>query len=344
MATIEEIESAFGAEEPGEEEVSAPPAESADTADPKEEEVKPEEGEEPKPEEEPAKPVEPAQEAPTAEQLAARVAELEKINNGLLQAKTASSAKARQAQEALQAAQEQLKLVQAQPKPDPKPEEETRQPVDRLKVEFDEDGNPYVPVESLPVNQDLTQKVSELEKQLSDTAQNLKVSQEERVRAETLKNFLSEKDGYQEAYVQVKDQWEYIRRELFEQIVASKGLPKPQTQAEALEIASDPDFQAAFKTKFPTGDAESVMQAYLFGGRYFERKALDAILEKQTPPSTHKPLPTDKPQPLATVTGASQAGDDDDLQKYADMSMDDFLAMKPEQEARMDRLMKEKGY
>ncbi len=338
MATKEEIEEMVGADEPvGTEETTdktgednaAPPAESVDADDGKEDEHPPDPG-------------------VTTEQLNARIAELEKINNGLLQAKTASSAKARAAQEQLQETQRQIDLLKTRldgdaQKKDKAPEASAQRQMDRLTVDFDENGVPFIPAEGLPVNKDLEQKVAALEQELSQTAQSIRASQEQREEAENLRALLAEKDGYQEAFAQIKDQWDYLSGGFFDQFVVANELPEPRTRDDALEIAANEKFQAAFRAKFPNGDAESVIEAFTSKKPYYKRRALNMALKAQTPQPTHTPLPKDKPQSLSTISGANHAGDDDDLQKFADMSVEDFLSLSPEQERRMNRLMKEKG-
>ncbi len=293
--------------------------------------------------------VKPDDSAPPAEEDtkdADRISELEKMNNGLLQAKTAAMAKVDKSGESLTAANDRIRALEEQIKiqaaiPAAAPVE--NKPVENVSVEYDDEGNAFIPAKNLPVDTSQADKIAALEAKLAKTANALESSNQNRLQEEYTKSFLGEKEGYKEAYTEVMEQWTYLKTELFDQFVSSKGIAPPKTQAEALEIASNPEFQTAFKSKYPQGDVESVLQAGLYQNRYYEKKALDTVLAQRVPASTHAPIPTDKPLPLGTVPGSNQAIEENSLAEYSDMSMEDFLLMTPEKETRMNRLLQEKG-
>jgi hypothetical protein len=272
-----------------------------------------------------------------------QVEELKKINNGLLQAKTASSSKASKAQEELQAAKLQLqRYEESQKQQGP----EKKESVDRLAVEFDDDGNPFIPASNIPVPDAIRQEVAALKQQLFETTNNLRKTQAQRDEAEALQNLLSQKDGYDEAFVKFQEQWNYVKDELFDQFVHANNLPVPRSQAEALDIATSPEFQKAFSAKYPGSDVAAVMEAGLMGdpkqSPYYLRKALDTLSRKKVDPS-HKPL-GDKPSSVSTMSDAGPPlGESDDLQQFADMDMEDFLKLTPAQESRLNVLLKQKG-
>ena len=341
MLTDEQINLMVGETEPDEtEEV----AETKETVTPEENKGEPKE-EQVTGEEVPAPPAD-----KTAEQLLeeerARIAEIERVNNGLLQAKTSAMQKYQKTLSELQSTQEQLKALQEQArlKDEAKIVDAGSQNIDRLKVEFDDEGNAYVPAGSIPVNADLVKKIEALELQLSQAANKL---QEDRVKAEYEGSLLSEKEGYKTAIKDLKEQWDFVKNGLFDQFVREKEIQFSSNtdvaKAQALEVAMSPEFQKAFYAKYPNGDIETLMQAGIYSGKYYERKALDAVLSKKQPVSTHKPLPGDKPLPLATATGTGMAQEIDDLNKFANMTPEEFLRMSPDEERRMNRLLKEKG-
>jgi hypothetical protein len=301
------------------------------------------------------KPAPPADEVPqkTAEELLQekeeRLAELERVNNGLLQAKTSAMAKSNKYQEELSAKEERIRALEQEialaraTKPNDQ-DPIADQVIDKISIDFDEEGNAFVPVDRIPANKDLAKKIQDLEAELNATKHNLQTSKEASLKEEALNGFLSEKDGYKEAFPVFQEQCTYMSS-LFDQFVKENEINFPTDKAsaldKALEISTDPKFQTSFKAKYPNSDPEAVMQAYLHGSKHYTRKALNSIVGVKVP-SSHKPLP-DKPLPLATVAGASQAKDTESIDKYANMDIEDFLRMSPEEERRMNRLLKEKG-
>jgi len=332
MATDEDINEMFGEEETPEP-VKTTEGESADPVDPG---VKPEDS---------ATPAEEAPEPTPEEVAAARITELEKMNNGLLQAKTSAMQKVDKSGESLASANERIKALEEQVKIQqvPKPDPVEDKPIENVKVEYDEEGNAFIKAENLPVDKSNAKKVAELETRLEQATTDLATSTLERKQAEYTQSFLNEKEGYKEAFVEVKEQWDYIKGELFNQFIVSQDIKPPTTQAEALEISANPEFQKAFKAKYPTGDVESIMQAGLYQNKYYEKKALETVLAQKVPKSTHKQLPDDKPLPLASVPGSNQAQEEDSLDKFANMDMEDFLRMSSEDEIRMNRLLENRG-
>jgi len=280
-----------------------------------------------------------------------RLSELEKVNNGLLQAKTSAMAKANKyhgeltsAQSRLSALEQELELAKASVV---KPTEITgSQPIDKIVVDFDEDGNAFIPADKIPANIELSKKIQSLESELNAAKQYVKSTENKKLTDEALNGFLNEKPGYKEAFPVMQEQFNYLSS-LFDQYVQENGVDFPKNKSDAqdlaLEISTNPKFQTAFNAKYPAADSEIVMQAYLSGSKHFARKALDKIVGNNSQSSSHKPFPTDKPLPISTVAGANMAKDVDSLEKYAGMDMEDFLRMSPEEERRMNRLLKEKG-
>lgn len=331
--TDEEMEEMVGVEEA---------EEAPETKEETEENVETVEEPETGDEEDPAPPAE--DEPPDIAALETRIQELESINHGLLKAKTSSQASKQSIQEAYQREQERVAALEAKIKElnQPAPAEQDKQVPDKIEVQFDDEGNAFIPGDKLPVDHSQAQKVKELESRLLSAKEDLDNIRVQAAQQAELKNFLSENEKYAEVMPQAQEQWSYLKDELFDQFITAKNLPAPESPAQALEIAATPEFQKAFKSKYPDSDPEVIMQAGLTGEKYYQRKALNMLIEqKERTKSSHTPLPTDKPPSLSTVTGASTQSDENtDLQKYADMTMEDFLRMTPEEERRMNDLLK----
>lgn len=294
---------------------------------------------EPKPEEN----QEEVPEEPTADET--RIAELEKINNGLMQAKTASQASKGKAQEDLASTREQLKAAQEELRIAklPKESEPSKPLPEKLKVEFDDEGKAFIDPANFPVDLDQARKIKDLESKVVQGEKNLEAARVQTAQAENLKVFFAENEGYAEANDMYQEQWNYMRTELFPQYLEANNIPAPTTQVGAIEISASPEFIKSFKSKFPEGNPETIMEAGLYNTKHYARKAFDSLLKKKAPDSQHKQIPTDKPLPLGTAPGGTIHQDDDTLQRYADKSMEDFLLQSPEEDAKMDRLMIQKG-
>lgn len=283
------------------------------------------------------KPVPSTEPVPEIDQLNNQLVETKKINNGLMQAKTTAMRKHQESSKAVEVLTNELNNMKSyiESLQNPQIDSSGPQKVDKTEVLFDDDGNAYI--ENLPDNPKLVNKIVELEQEIIKFNNSLSASKEETLQAESLSSFLNEKEGYKEAFPEVRDQWQYIKTDLFNQFVDANDINPPETKNQALEIMTSDGFKKAFSAKYPTADIDSVIQAGVHGGKYYERKALDAVLSKKTV-SSHDPLPSDKPQSLSTVSGESDFGDEGFLERVSNMPFDEFLNLTPTEEARYNRL------
>jgi hypothetical protein len=351
MVTEQDIDNMLGEDEAEGQEVEVKEVKDQEEGEVQEQEVKNDEQEETETGDAKATPAPELTPEQIIEQQNERLKELEKVNNGILQAKTSAAARARQAQEESQALKEKLAALEKQIELTKAAKADTEkvdgeQKIDRIQVDFDDDGNAFVPIDRIPANNDLVKKLQTLESELNQTKHTLTETQRQRELQESMNDFLSQKDGWKEAFPVLQEQSQYLSA-MFDQFVNQNQIDMPSDRQAAkdiaYEIASHPSFQSQFRAKYPDGDPERVMQAYLNGGKYYTAKALDAIAAAKKPVSAHKPLPKSKPAALGTVIGSGTGKETESLEKYADMDLDDFLRLSPEEERRMERLLKEKG-
>jgi len=137
--------------------------------------------------------------------------------------------------------------------------------IDRLKVEVDDDGNAFIPVDdtlkSLIAAQNSGSTNKEVE-ELRRTVEQDKIFRDEEADFQVKKNaIIGEDPAYVPAYDQISKAYDWFNNRLVE-YQKDNRIPGFVSTPEALDIADQENFEQEFKKEFPTVDMEKAARLY----------------------------------------------------------------------------------
>lgn len=282
-----------------------------------------------------------------SDDLVKRLTELEVSNRGLVKALSAQRTHRQDLQSKMDEVTDVLKAVVQQAGSDPKDvslAKDIQKAVNKIQIEYDESGNPYLSTEALSKYEsstikDLKDKIERLE---NATVSILSKTTED----ENLNRFLSEKEGYRDAYKIVTDAWMYLKDVAFDADRIARGLPQPTSIDDALDMALTSDtLKADFAKRFPTVDMESVMEAHLLKTPRYMKKALNSVLNtpKKEANTVKDILDINKPTSLTQVNTSGGTNNESLLARIANMKPEDFNKLDAATMAKIDKLLEQFG-
>jgi len=285
----------------------------------------------------------PADDKSSTPDIAAKLAELEKGNKGLLSALTAERRERQNISAQLDEFKDVLKAVVDQSAGKPEYDEALQKiedKIEKISLDFDESGSPYISAEKLAAFESATVKAlkTEIDQLKAVTSSMVQVKTED----EFLRKLLSENENYTPAYKTLNDAWLFLKDEAFDPDREARGLPKPVSVDEAIEMALGSDtLKATFAAKFPGVDLESLMEAKLLQKPRYLRKALNKV-QVQTK-SSHTPLDLGRPTPLGSASSFGGDNNESLLKRIAEMSPRDFNKLDAKTIEKIDKLMEKFG-
>ena len=219
-------------------------------------------------------------------------------------------------------------------------------PVNRFKVEVDDDGTAYVPVDdalksfiasqvSVP---DTSQKVEELERTIE---QDRAMREEEQAFQEQVESIVGEDVAYAPAFKEISEAYQWFNARVIDYQKENK-LPGFVPTGDAIDIAVRNEWEQDFKKEFPTLEMRSA--ARLYDGQDDFRSALKgaAVTDGKKAPgksaaSNLKDI-AGKASTLASVRNQKGTGGSLTLDEIAERS-DEIPDMSDEDVAKLHRLM-----
>jgi len=279
----------------------------------------------------------PGEDDDTSTDVAAKLAELEDSNRGLVKSLTAQ----RGIRQDLQGQLDGIKEALDQFKTNAENNTGTVDDVGTsIPINFDDEGNPFLDPANLPTTQNadiqaLQQEINALRATTNATA----IETNERA---ALNNLLGEKEGYTKAHEEVTKAWTYLKDDIFDAYLVEKGIQAPKTADQAIDIAmGSKKIGEQFTKKFPTLNMESVLEAHLIATPRYLRKALDLALVDAS--SSHESLDLTKPTSLAAANSSGGDSAESLLSRVANMSNDEFGALDTKTMEKIDRLLAQAG-
>lgn len=189
------------------------------------------------------------EEAESQELLQERLKRLEIANKGLIKATQAERAKRHNLEEQIQQVTEKINAAAMSRK------SEEEEEVPGIKVEFDDEGNAYVPRDKL---QTISNKDREYQEKIDRLEYNDLLT-----RAEQAKNLVFQKvsNDYKEGVTLVQKQWNDLN-EIFSTYIENNGIEIPKDSDGVADILFSEDVTSAFKKKHPTGDIDDLVDVY----------------------------------------------------------------------------------
>lgn len=156
-------------------------------------------------------------------------------------------------------------------------------------VEFDEDGNAFLPAENMQAMLTPYQKkIMELEQRLSATSGQIEQKHEEN---KVIQQILSEDEQYPTAYRKYQAAREWANQKVID-FQLDNNLQGPMTPEQALDYVFDETLETEFTQAFPGADLEAVIG----NSKRAFRKALKSFKVKPTEEPIEKPI-ADKKTP-----------------------------------------------
>jgi len=209
-------------------------------------------------------------------------AELEKVNKGLYGSMKAE----REERQDLSGRLEGITQVfseslgkRGEKTEDPEADKAGKLSVDRLKVEVDDDGNAFIPVDdslrNLIAAQNSGSSKEELEELKHEVSQDRAFRESEKAFEDQKRAIIGEDPAYAPAFEQIDKAYQWFNGRLVE-FQKENRIPGFVSTGDALDIAVEEDFESEFKKEFPTLDM--VKTARMYDGKSdFKRSLKSAV-------------------------------------------------------------------
>jgi len=288
----------------------------------------------------------------TLEGLQAEMSELKRANTGLVHALTDERSKRQKHEGKLQGISETFaKALEARKEQEeiPPVPQEPEIP-DRMAVNFDDDGTPFVKTEdvlnitkmkssddkSKPKFEELNQKVDQIS---TSMVQNHALTQQR----QALNKIINSDRRYPQAMNQLQGQWQALNG-MYDQYIHANGLPTPNSIEEAMgQILTSPVSQE-FTRQFPNSDVELLIETFTTPSNAVMQRKLSKALKGLSggngaggPKAVKAPKSNslekenlnrlaNKPTGFGQVSNQAKSANTT-VETVADMSLDDFMGL-----------------
>lgn len=226
----------------------------------------------------------------TLEGVQAEIGELKKANTGLIHALTDERSKRQRHEGKLQGIEETfVKALEA------RKEQEATPPVsqepeipDRMAVNFDEDGTPFVKTEDIlkitnlktdNLNEQTKPKLEALGKKIDEVSTQQVQGQALQQQQRALSSIINSNPTYPQAMNDLQGQWQALNG-MYDQYIQANGLQTPNSIEEAMgQILTSPVSQE-FKKQFPDSDVELLIETFTTPSNAVMQRKLSKALSK----------------------------------------------------------------
>ena len=277
------------------------------------------------------------------EGLQSEMNELKRANTGLIHALTDERSKRQQHEGKLQGISETFaKALEARKEQEAPAPEEPKIP-DRMQVNFDDDGTPFVKTEDILNVTNMTGKTEpkfdELNKKVDTISTSMVQNQALKQQRQALGEIINSNPNYPQAMNQLQGQWQALNG-LYDQYIAANNMETPDSIEQAMgQILSSP-VSAEFTRRFPGSDVELLIETFTTPSNVVMQRKLSKALKAisggngvgtKTPKTNtvekrNLNRLAKKPAGFGQVSNQAKSSQTT-VESVADMDLDDFMSL-----------------